>query len=289
MYPSTFEYEAPTTLRETLALLAAKAEAKVLAGGQSLLPAMKQRLINPRLLIDIAQVSELVQLQEEGESVIVGTRLTHADSAVNEVLRKEVPLLARASAWVADRQVRRRGTVCGALVTADPTSDECCATLSLGATMLVHSVDGVREIAADHFFIDGHRSALEPHELLVAIRLPRRKPGEGWGYDKLGVRGGHSGWAITGAAAWIRMDAGEVRSARLAISGAGRVTALAQRAAQTLIGTDGSEAALKEVARVAAEEVESIDDLNGSAAYKRQLIQVYVRRALAQAVVSAEL
>lgn len=289
MYPSIFEYEAPTTLRETLALLAAKAEAKVLAGGQSLLPAMKQRLISPRLLIDIARVSELVQVQDEGESVIIGTRLTHADSAIHEVLRKDVPLLARASAWVADRQVRRRGTVCGALVAADPTSDECCATLSLGGTMLVHSVDGVREIGADHFFIDGHRSALEPHELLVAIRLPKRKPGEGWGYDKLGVRGSHSGWAITGAAAWIKMDAGEIRSARLVISGAGRVTTLAPRAAQRLIGTDGSEAVLKEAARVAAEEVESVDDLNGSSAYKRQLIQVYVRRALAQAVVSVEL
>jgi carbon-monoxide dehydrogenase medium subunit len=284
-----FEYEVPTTLRETLALLAAKSGAKILAGGQSLLPLMKQRFITPPLLIDIAQVNELVQLQDEGDTVIVGAKLTHADAAVHEVLRKEVPLLARASSWVADRQVRRRGTVCGALVSADPTSDVCCATLSLGGTMLAHSVDGVREIPADHFFIDGHQSALEPHELLVAIRFPKRRSGEGWGYDKLGMRGGHSGWAITGAASWISMDAGEIRSARLAISGAGHVTTLTQRAAQMLIGTNGSEAVLKEAARVAAEEVDCVEDLNGSVAYKKQLIQVYVRRALTQAVASARL
>jgi aerobic carbon-monoxide dehydrogenase medium subunit len=289
MYPGLFEYEIPTTIRETLALLAANSEAKILAGGQSLLPLMKQRLINPRLLIDIAQVQDLIQLQEEDGTVTVGARLTHADSAVHEVLRKEVPLLARASSWAADRQVRRRGTVCGALVNADPTSDECCATLSLGGTMLAYSVDGVREISADHFFIDEHQSALEPHELLVAIRFPKRRSGEGWGYDKLGVRGGHSGWAVTGAAAWIRMDAGEISSARLAIAGAGRVTTLAQRAAQTLIGTNGSEAVLKEAARVASEEVDCVDDLNGSAAYKKQLIQVYVRRALMQAIANADM
>jgi len=287
MYPGIFEYEVPKTVSETLTLLAAKSEAKILAGGQSLLPSMKQRLITPPLLIDIAQVQDLVQLQDEGDTVIVGAKLTHADSAVHEVLQKTVPLLARASSWVADRQVRRRGTVCGALATADPTSDECCAVLSLGGTMLIHSVDGVREIPAEHFFIDGHKSALASHELLVAIRLPKRRPGEGWGYDKLGVRGGHSGWAITGAAAWIKMEAGEIRSARLAISGASHVTTLAQRAAQVLLGTTGSDGVLREAARVAAEEVETIEDLNGSVAYKKQLIQVYVRRVLMQAVASA--
>jgi len=153
--------------------------------------------------------------------------------------------------------------------------------------MLVQSIAGVREVPVDHFFIDGYRTVLKADELLVAIRFPKRKPGEGWGYDKLGIRGGHSGWAITGAAAWISMDAGEIRSARLAISGASHVTTLAQQAAQKLVGTNGSEAALKEAARLAALEVESVGDLNGSAAYKKQLIQVYVRRALTQAVTSA--
>ena len=288
MYPGVFEYEAPQTRGEVLAILAAEPDAKILAGGQSLLPSMKQRLITPRLLVDIAQVADLAQIEDEGDTVTVGAMLTHADSAINEVLRKEVPMLARASSWVADRQVRRRGTICGALATADPTSDECCATLSLGGTMIAHSIEGVREIPADRFFIDGHRSALEPHELLVAVRFPRRKSGEGWGYDKLGVRGGHSGWAVTGVAAWIQMDAGEIRMARLAISGASHVITLAQQASQTLIDTDGSEAAIKEAARVAATEIECVEDLNGSAAYKRQLIQVYVRRALTQAITSAQ-
>jgi carbon-monoxide dehydrogenase medium subunit len=289
MYPGIFEYEAPKTRREVLAILAAETDAKILAGGQSLLPSMKQRLITPHMLVDIAQVADLAQLEDEGDTVAVGALLTHADSAIHEVLLKEVPMLARASSWVADRQVRRRGTICGALATADPTSDECCATLSLGGTMLAHSVDGVREIPADRFFIDGHKSALEPHELLVAIRFPKRKSGDGWGYDKLGVRGGHSGWAVTGAAAWIRIEAGEIRSARLAISGASHVTTLAQQAAQTLIGTDGSEAAIKEAALVAATEIECVEDLNGSAAYKRQLVQVYARRAFTEAMANARM
>lgn len=286
MYPGIFDYAAPASVQETLDLLATKAEAKILAGGQSLLPAMKQRILTPRWLIDIARVTDLVQLQDEGDSVLVGAHLTHADAAVHEVLLQDVPLLARASLWVGDRQVRRMGTVCGALAAAELTSDECCATLSLGGTMLARSVNGLREIPADQFFIDGNRSALDPHELLVAARFPKRKPGEGWGFDKLGVRGSHNGWAITGAAAWISMKAGAISAARLAISGAGHAITGARQAAQMLIGTDGSQEALKEAARVAAKEVECVADLNGSVAYKKQLVQVYVRRALTQAVAS---
>jgi aerobic carbon-monoxide dehydrogenase medium subunit len=250
MYPGIFDYEAPETEQEALALLAVKTEAKILAGGQTLLPAMKQRFMTPKLLIDIARVRELIHLRDEGETVLVGARLTHAHAAIHGALLTEVPLLAKAASWVADRQVRRMGTICGSLVAADPTSDECCATLCLGATMLVHSITGMREIPADQFFVDGHQSALEPHEMLVAIRYPKLKRGEGWGYDKLGVRGGHSGWAVTGAAVWIKMAAGEINAARIAISGAGRVTTLAQKAAYSLIGTNGSLEDLKKAARI---------------------------------------
>lgn len=289
MYPPPFEYEAPTSLAEALALLSAKPEAKVLAGGQSLLPLMKQRLVKAPMLIDITRVDDLVHIQDEGETVAVGAKLTHADAAASELLHKEVPLLARSSSWVADRQVRRRGTVCGSLATADPTADACCAVLGLGGTMLAQSIDGVRAIPADQFLIKGFQTALKPQEILTAVRIPKRKPGEGWGYDKLGVRGSHSGWAIIGVAAWIKTEAGTIRSARLAISGSCHVTSLARQAAQALIGTDGSDAALNEAARLAAEEIDCIADINGSVSYKKQLVQVYARRALLQAIANAGL
>ncbi len=289
MYPGVFDYDRPETLQEAMELLATKAGAKILAGGQSLLPSMKQRFTTPSTLIDITHVHDLIQVQDEGDTVLVGPKLTQAIAMGHEVLRQDVPLLAHACSWVADRQVRRMGTVCGAVANAEQTSDACCATLCLGGTILARSVDGEREIAADDFFLDNCQSALKPHEVLVAIRFPKSRPGEGWGYDKLGVRGGHSGWAITGVAAWVSVDAGKIRSARLAVSGASHLIIQGSRAASMVIGTSGSESTLKEAARVASEEIEVIDDINGSIAYKKQLVQVYARRALTQAVANARL
>jgi carbon-monoxide dehydrogenase medium subunit len=289
MYPSPFDYTAPTTLNDALTALTSTVGAKILAGGQSLLPLLKQRLIAPPpLLVDIAHVADLAGVHETDGDVIVKTLLTHAESAKHPTLGRAVPLLATASSWVADRQVRQRGTVCGALVNADPASDECCAVLALGGAVIARSPQGTRDIPAEVFFIDGHRSALQPNEILVELRVPKRRPGEGWGYEKLGVRGGHSGWAITGVAAWISMCSGHVTAARIAISGAGRMTTLAHTAAHTLIGTDGSDTAIAEAVEQTSKDIDLVADMNGSIAYKAQLIHVYARHALTEAITRAK-
>ncbi len=287
MYPRSFEYLAATSLDEALAALADNADAKVMTGGMSLIPLMKLRLFSPSLVVDIGRVPGLDAIDDAGDHLAIGALVRHATTASSEAVQSGAAALAQAAALTGDVQVRNRGTTCGALAHADIAADQTAAALALGATMVARSSSGERTIAADDFFVDTLTSALQPDEILVAVRVPKTGAGSGSAYGKLGRRGGQSDYAVAGAAAVVTMDGGSVAAARVALTGVGTKPSLAAGVAEALIGTDGSEAAVAAAAARATEGVTVLEDLYGSEEYKAHLAQVYAGRAVSAAIAAA--
>ena len=284
MYPRAFDYVAPATLEEAFEALGD--DAKVMAGGMSLIPLMKMRLFSPALVVDIARIPGLDAIEDKGDHIEVGALVRHATTSSDELLRANAAGLSTAAALTGDVQVRNRGTTCGALAHADVAGDQPAGALACGAVMIARSASGTREIPASEFFVDSLTSALEPDEILTAIRLPKSGPGEGSAYDKLGRRGGHSDYAVAGAAAWVKKSNGSIADARVALTGVGTKPQLAGGVAEALIGTDASEQAIREAAERAVEGVTVLEDLYGSEEYKTHLAKVYVARTLKQALAS---
>lgn len=282
MYPRAFEYFAPTSLDEAVRELGNAEFAKVMAGGMSLIPLMKLRLLSPDLVVDIGRVSGLDELRDAGDHVAIGALVRHRDTARSEVVPTA---LRQAASWTGDVQVRNRGTTCGAVAHADVAADQPAAILALGATMVARGPGGTREIPSDEFFVDALTSALNPDEILTEIRIPKR--GGGSAYDKLGRRGGHTDYAVAGAAAWVALSDGSVTDARIALTGVGTRPELARAVMESIVGTDGSEAAVAAAAERAVEGINVIEDLYGSVDYKAHLAKVMVRRALSQAIAEA--
>lgn len=282
MYPRAFDYVAPTTLEEALDALGDNA--KVMAGGMSLIPLMKMRLVSPALVVDIARIPGLDTVEDKGDHIEVGALVRHATTSSHERIKSNAAALSTAAAVTGDVQVRNRGTTCGAFAHADVAADQPAGALACGAVMIARSSSGVREIPAFEFFVDSLTSALEPDEILTAVRLPKSEPGEGSAYDKLGRRGGHSDYAVAGAAAWVKKSGGSIADARVALTGVGTKAQLAEGVAEAFVGTDGSEQAIREAAERAVEDVTVLEDLYGSEEYKMHLAKVYVARALRQAL-----
>lgn len=285
MYPRPFEYVAPSSLDEALAALDANEGAKVLAGGMSLLNLMKLRLFSPPLLVDIGRIPGLDHIEDRGDHLAIGALVRHAETASSPLVREHAAALADAASWTGDVQVRNRGTTCGALAHADTAADQPAGAIACGATMVARSSSGTREIAARDFFVDALTSALQPGEILVEVRIP--KAGGGSAYDKLGRRGGHSDYAVAGAAAWVTRSNGTVSDARVALTGVGTSPSLAAGATEAIIGTDGGPDALAAAAERATESVTVLEDLYGSEEYKSHLAGVFVARALKQALARA--
>jgi aerobic carbon-monoxide dehydrogenase medium subunit len=282
MYPRPFDYVAPATLDEAVSALAGADSAKVLAGGMSLLPLMKMRLFSPDLLVDIGRIPGLDRIEDRGDHVSVGALVRHRQIAESTI----VPEALRAAAsYTGDVQVRNRGTTCGSVAHADIAADQPGAILALGATMVAKGPGGTREIAADDFFVDALTSALEPDEILTEIRIPRRAGATA--YEKLGRRGGHTDYAVAGAAAWVSGSNGSIGDCRVAITGVGTKPTLAVGVAEALIGTDGSDAAVAAAAERALEGLTVLEDLYGSEEYKAHLAKVMTRRALTAAIRTA--
>ena len=279
MYPRQFEYVAATSLDEAVSALSGAEFAKVMSGGMSLIPMMKLRLLSPDVVVDIGRIPGLDQITDAGDYVSIGALVRHAQTASAQNLPRA---LVDAASWTGDVQVRNRGTTCGAVAHADIAADQPAAILALGATMVARGPNGTREIPADDFFVDTMTSALQPDEILTEIRIP--KVGGATAYDKLGRRGGHTDYAVAGAAAWVQKDNGTVTNCRVALTGVGTKPTLAHGVAEALIGTDGSEQAVKEAAERATEGVTVLEDLYGSEEYKAHLAKVYTRRALTQAL-----
>lgn len=282
MYPRSFDYVAPATIEEALEALGD--DSKVMAGGMSLIPLMKMRLFSPALVVDIGRIPGLDQVTEDDEHIEIGALVRHATTASHAVVNQHAAALSTAAAYTGDVQVRNRGTTCGALAHADVAADQPAGALACGAVMIARSASGTREIPASEFFVDSLMSALEPDEILTSVRIPRSGPGEGSAYDKMGRRGGHSDYAVAGAAAWVKKSDDSIADARVALTGVGTKAQLAEGVAEALIGTDGSDGAIEAAAERAVDEVTVLEDLYGSEEYKTHLSKVYVARAIKQAL-----
>ncbi|HEU4750220.1 MAG TPA: FAD binding domain-containing protein [Acidimicrobiia bacterium] len=282
MFPRSFDYVAPASLDEAVSALQGAGFAKVMSGGMSLLPLMKLRLLSPDLVVDIGRVPGLDMITDGGDHVAIGALVRHHTTAASNL----VPAALRtAAAWTGDVQVRNRGTTCGAVAHGDLAADQPAAVLALGGTIVTQGPGGTREISAADFFLDALTTDLAPDEIVTHIRLP--KAGGSSGYDKLGRRGGHTDYAVAGAAAWVGRSNGSITDCRVALTGVGAKPTLAVAAAQALIGSDGSEAAIAAAADRAADGVTVLEDLYGSVEYKTHLAKVFTKRALTKAVAGA--
>lgn len=281
MIPAAFDYLAPTSLADALAALAeAGDDAKVLAGGQSLLPVLRMRLNAPEKVIDLGRVEELRGIRDEGDHIVIGAMTTHADVAASELVAQHAAVLAAATAEVADPQVRHRGTLGGALVHADPAGDLGAPILALDAELVIAGPGGERTVAASDFFQDLFQTAVGDDELLTAIRIPKHT---GWGghYEKF-VRVSHQ-WSIVAVAATIRVVDGTIAEAKVGLTNMGSTPVRASAAEAALVGlAPGSEEARAACAK-ASEGTNPPSDLNGDADYRRHLANVLTGRAVAAA------
>lgn len=282
MIPGSFQYFAPESVDEALALLQQHAdEAKLIAGGHSLLPAMKLRLAQPGVLIDLGRIGELRGIEVNGR-VSVGAGSTYHSLAASPELRAACPVLADCCEQIGDIQVRNRGTIGGSLAHADPAADLPAVALALGATVSVRGPAGAREIAADDLFVDMLTTALEPDEIITRVSFPRLGPGEGAAYQKL--RHPASRYAIVGAAAYLRLAPdGRVAAARVAVTGAGP-KAVRQSAVEAALAGAADEAALAAASEHAGADMDFLGDIHASEDYRRAMVKVYTRRALAEAL-----
>jgi carbon-monoxide dehydrogenase medium subunit len=268
-----FEYRRAGSLAEAVSLLVEYGEdAKLLAGGHSLLPMMKLRLAFPSALIDIRRVEEAAYLRRDGTMLAIGALTRHCDLVSSELLREQAPLLARAASLVGDPQIRHRGTLGGSLAHADPAADLPAAVLASDAVLVALGPSGRREIPAADFFRGYFETALQPAEVLAEIRVPLAA-GQGWHYEKFVRRA--NDWAIVAVAT----VAGRIALANMASTPV-RATA-AERAL-----ADGASAA--EAAELAAEGTEPVTDLNADSDYRRHLARVLTRRALLAAAAPAQ-
>ena len=279
MYPRSFEYVAPASLDEAVSILKGAAFAKVLSGGMSLLPLMKMRLLSPDLVVDIGRISGLDAISDHGDHIVIGALVRHTQTASSDA----VPAALRtAASWTGDVQVRNRGTTVGSVVHGDIAADQPAAVLALGGTIVVKGAAGNREIAASDFFLDAMTTAIKPDEIAIEVRIP--KDGGSSGYDKLGRRGGHTDYAVAGAAAWVKRSNGTISDCRVALTGVSARTTLATATAEGLIGTDGSAAAVAAAAANAADGLTILEDLYGTVEYKTHLATVFAKRALMKAL-----
>lgn len=288
MIPPQFEYYVPNSVDEAVALLRRfDGEAKVLAGGHSLIPLMKLRLAQPKALIDINRIADLAYVRENGGHLVLGAMTRTADLLDSEVVRRSYPILTDAAREIADPLVRNLGTVGGNVCHGDPGNDLPACLLALGAELAVTGPNGPRTIDVSQFYRDTFVTALEPAEVLVEIRIPKAKPHQGNAYHKIEKRVGD--FAIAGAAANVVLDgAGRVSSAGLGLTGVGPTALSAADAAAALVGQVPNESHLANAARLAEAAADPSADLRGPVAYKRAMVGVLVRRVLERALARAK-
>ncbi|MBU6334942.1 MAG: xanthine dehydrogenase family protein subunit M [Chloroflexi bacterium] len=286
MIPAAFEYFAPGSVAEAIGLLEQHGdEAKLLAGGHSLLPALKLRLSQPGVLIDISRVAELHGI-EAGDRLSIGAATTYAAIASDPAVLGGCAVLAECAGQIGDIQVRNRGTLGGALAHADPAADLPAVVLALDAAIAVQGPAGARSISADDMFVEMLTTALEPNEVVTRVTFPVLGAGEGASYAKL--KHPASRYAIVGVAAYVRLHAdGSVAAARVAVTGAGPRAERQHATESALVGSAGDAAAIAAAAELAGESMEYLGDIHASETYRRAMVKVYTRRALEQAVARA--
>ena len=273
MIPAAFDYVSADSAEQALALLTEHGdEAKLLAGGQSLLPLMKLRLAVPAVVIDLARARDLSYVRDDGDAISIGALTRHHDVATNAVVRSAAPVLAHAAAMVGDPQIRHRGTIGGSVAHADPSADVPTALLALGASYVVMGPNGSRTIAADGFATGFLETVLEPDEMLTEVRVP--KPGAGWGYQKFTRRA--IDWATVAVAAVRRGDG----SIAVALANMAPTAVRARGVEQSLAA--GAEAV--DAAGLADEGTQPPSDVTASSEYRSHLARVLTARALESAL-----
>jgi aerobic carbon-monoxide dehydrogenase medium subunit len=279
MYPASFEYFAPTSIDETLGILGEYGDdAKVLAGGQSLIPLMKLRFASPGAIVDINRISELDRLEEENGALYVGALVRHKTCERSALLRGRFGAMGAAAPMISDPIVRNLGTVCGSLAHADPRGDWGSVMLAVGADVEARGPDGSRTIPIEQFFRGPFTTVLQPTEVVTAVRVRDPGPNAAGTYLKLERKVGD--FATVGVAVHVSFANGKVGRAGIALTGVGPMNLRAEAAEQALAGRPLDDAAVSEAGRLAAEAAQPRTDVRGSEAYKRNVVRVFVERGL---------
>ncbi|MFF4861267.1 FAD binding domain-containing protein [Streptomyces sp. NPDC001231] len=277
MIPPAFDYARPTSVEEAVRTLAdAGEDAKVLAGGQSLLPLLRLRLAFPELVVDIGRIPGLRGVREDGGTLVIGALTTHHDVVHDPLVRRHAGLLAQATETVADPAVRHRGTLGGSLAHADPAGDLPAVALALDTELVAEGPGGRRAIPAREFFADYLETALAPDELLVEVRVPKR---EGWGYRYEKFHRVAQSWAMVGVAALVRRDDGRIAETRIGLTNMGATPLRAAAAEEALAGAGDADAVAR-AAQSAAEGTRPSRDASASPEYRAHLARVLTKRAV---------
>jgi aerobic carbon-monoxide dehydrogenase medium subunit len=278
--PAEFDYVRAGSVDEAVSALRASGDdAKVMAGGQSLIPLLRLRLAYPSVVVDVGRVDEMRGVREDGDHLVIGAMTTHYEVIQDPLIRQHAGLIAEATETVADPAVRHRGTFGGSLAHADPAGDLPAVALALGAEFVVAGSGGRRTVAAADFFVDYLQTAIAPDEVLVEVRVP--KLGAGWGYRYEKFQRVAQAWAIVGVAAAVRRDNGSIAEARVALTNMGATPIRAAGVEEALAGA--SMDAVATAAERAAEGASPPSDLNGKADYREHLARVLTRRAVTAA------
>jgi carbon-monoxide dehydrogenase medium subunit len=277
MIPAAFEYFSPTSVDEAVGLLREHTDAKVLAGGQSLMPVLRLRLAAPESIVDIGKIDELRGIRDDGDALVIGAMTPHSTVQADPLVNEHARLISLATATIADPQVRHRGTFGGSLAHADPAGDLPAVAVALDASFVIAGPDGRRTVAAPDFFQGVFSTALADDELLVEVRVPKYT---GWGahYEKFNRVAQQ--WSIVAVAAAVRLDGDSIAEARVGLTNMGSTPIRALAVEDALIDRPATAEAVREAAARAADGTSPVTDLNGDAEYRRHLASVLTRRAV---------
>lgn len=282
MTTAEFDYARAGSVDEALSMLAdGGMNAKLLAGGHSLLPTMKLRLSMPSMLIDISEIDELSGIEAEGGRLRVGALTTHRTVEHSELAQAQCPALAELAAQIGDPQVRNRGTIGGSLAHADPAADYPALVLALGADVEIAGPNGTRTVAADDFFIDMYETALEDNEMITAVVFPTMTAGQGAAYAKFANPA--SRYAVVGVAAMVELQGGRCTSARVAVTGAAPKAFRVPQVEEQLTGTPLDDDTIAHAVEGMVDPADMMEDLSGSAEYRAHLCTVQAKKAIRQA------
>ena len=287
MLPAAFDYRAPTTLAEALGVLKERGDdAKVLAGGMSLIPLLKLRFAQPGLVLDIGRLPGLNKVTRQDGHVAIGALVRHVDIEHDRELAKTFPIMAEAVHWIADPLVRNRGTLVGSVCHADPSGDWGSVLLALDAELVARSASGERVIPVAGFFQDPYTTTLKPNEIVTEIRIPIPAGHAGGAYNKLERKVGD--FATVAVAVYVDMSGRKVTRAGIGLTAVGPTNIKATAAEKALVGHELTDEVIREAARLAAAAAEPKDDVRGTAAYKKDVVRVFVQRGLHTALGRAQ-
>lgn len=287
MKPPVFEYESPTSLDDAIAALSAPdaGDVKVLAGGQSFVPLLSLRLAQPTLVVDINRLDELTGISEEAGVLTIGALTRQRDAEYSDVVAKACPLMAEAIPLIGHTAIRNRGTVGGSIAHADPAAELPTVAACLDAEMVARGPGGERTIPAAEFFTGFFTTALAEDEILTAVRIRSAGPATGASYEEVARR--HGDFAMVGVGAQVRLDGDVVAEARIALSGVGIAPVRASKAEAALAGRTVDDSVLEEAAQAAVADLSPSSDLHGSAAYRKHVAGVLIRKTVATAAARA--